>query len=107
MSNHRRKVADPDIRTALPIVPMLDMTFQLLFFFIITFNPGQREGQMSMNLPATGEAKAKDQSNVAMSPNSDTELEVASDYVVEVKSYEANLTVAVRESEKKYELGSI
>ena len=29
----------------LPITLMLDMTFQLLFFFIITFNPGQREGQ--------------------------------------------------------------
>ena len=35
----------------LPITPMLDMSFQLLSFFIITFHPMPTEGQLSVNLP--------------------------------------------------------
>jgi biopolymer transport protein ExbD len=101
------KKTDPGIEVALPIVPMLDMSFQLLFFFIITFNPGKLDGQMTMNLPATGEAKAKDQSQVQMSDKSDVELEIPSDFVVAVKSYESNLTLTVRDSEKVYEVGKI
>jgi len=34
-----------------PIVPMLDMSFQLLSFFILTFKPMPQEGQLSINLP--------------------------------------------------------
>lgn len=33
-----------------PIVPMLDMAFQLLTFFILTYRPTPTEGQFSMNL---------------------------------------------------------
>ena len=47
----RRKIKGDD-RIALPITPMLDMTFQLLFFFIINFNPADLEGQMDMSLPS-------------------------------------------------------
>jgi biopolymer transport protein ExbD len=35
-----------------PITPMLDMTFQLLFFFIINYNPSPLEGQMDLTLPS-------------------------------------------------------
>ncbi|MCI0701230.1 MAG: biopolymer transporter ExbD [Planctomycetia bacterium] len=38
---------DPD----LPITPMLDMSFQLLAFFILTFKPAPTEGHISMTLP--------------------------------------------------------
>jgi biopolymer transport protein ExbD len=31
---------------------MLDMTFQLLFFFIINYNPSPLEGQMDLTLPS-------------------------------------------------------
>src|SRR4029077_877519 len=65
------------------------------------------DGQMTMNLPASGEAKAKDQSQVDLSKQSDTELEVPSDFVVAVKSYESNLTLSIRDSEKVYEVGKI
>jgi biopolymer transport protein ExbD len=34
----------------LPITPMLDMAFQLLTFFILTYTPAPTEGQFSMNL---------------------------------------------------------
>src|SRR5262245_2710444 len=32
------------------ITPMLDMAFQLLTFFILTYHPAPTEGQFSMNL---------------------------------------------------------
>lgn len=34
----------------IPITPMLDMAFQLLTFFILTYHPAPQEGQFSMNL---------------------------------------------------------
>ena len=36
-----RRRPDPEGKIALPITPMLDMTFQLLFFFIMNFNRGR------------------------------------------------------------------
>jgi biopolymer transport protein ExbD len=33
-----------------PVTPMLDMAFQLLTFFILTYRPAPTEGQFSMNL---------------------------------------------------------
>lgn len=46
---HKRNPAhvDPD----LPITPMLDMAFQLLAFFVMTFNPTPAEGHLDMALP--------------------------------------------------------
>jgi len=48
--SHRHTEIGPKI--SLPITPMLDMTFQLLFFFVMNFNPADLEGQMDMALPA-------------------------------------------------------
>jgi len=39
------------VDVTLPITPMLDMSFQLLSFFILTFHPMPTEGQLSLNLP--------------------------------------------------------
>jgi biopolymer transport protein ExbD len=47
-----RRNSQADAKIALPIAPMLDMTFQLLFFFIMNFNPADLEGQMEAALPA-------------------------------------------------------
>jgi biopolymer transport protein ExbD len=48
-----RKALPPDV----PIAPMLDMAFQLLTFFVLTYHPMPSEGQFVMNLlpaqPAT------------------------------------------------------
>jgi biopolymer transport protein ExbD len=42
----------------IPVTPMLDMAFQLMTFFIMTYHPGAAEGQFSMNLlPASPQAK--------------------------------------------------
>ena len=34
----------------IPVTPMLDMAFQLLTFFILTYRPAPSEGQFAMNL---------------------------------------------------------
>jgi biopolymer transport protein ExbD len=42
----------PDrVEPDLPITPMLDMSFQLLAFFILTFRPSPTEGQIALALP--------------------------------------------------------
>src|SRR5947209_1160416 len=41
-----------EVNLAMMVTPMLDMTFQLLAFFIITFKPTPLEGQMSLMLAA-------------------------------------------------------
>src|SRR6478752_6547702 len=48
--HHRTETefVEPD----LPITPMLDMSFQLMAFFIFTFRPMPTEGQIAMSLPA-------------------------------------------------------
>lgn len=52
----RRKIKRAE-EVSVPIAPMLDMAFQLLTFFILTFKPLPAEGQFVMNLlppqPAT------------------------------------------------------
>lgn len=40
-----------DTKVDVPITPMLDMTFQLLFFFVLNYNPSAMEGQMDLSLP--------------------------------------------------------
>ena len=48
----QRRKSDTGSRVTLPITPMLDMTFQLLFFFIVNFHPADLEGEMTLSLPA-------------------------------------------------------
>jgi biopolymer transport protein ExbD len=47
----------PEENVEIPVTPMLDMAFQLLTFFILTYHPMPSEGQFVMNLmpeaPAT------------------------------------------------------
>ncbi len=52
MLKHTRKRPKTDfVEPDLPITPMLDMSFQLLAFFIMTFKPAPTEGQLLMALP--------------------------------------------------------
>src|SRR5262249_29425391 len=61
MVRNRKGGAVPEVE--LPITPMLDMTFQLLTFFIFTYHPSAVEGQMEFSLPATGTPPAPVQVN--------------------------------------------
>ena len=46
-----RKRAKPEEDVELNLAAMLDMAFQLLTFFILTFKPAPVEGQISLRLP--------------------------------------------------------
>jgi len=46
---HKRK--RPQEEVSLNLAAMLDMAFQLLAFFILTFKPNPVEGQINLNLP--------------------------------------------------------
>jgi biopolymer transport protein ExbD len=50
MRRHRRVRPKTD-EVSLNLAAMLDMAFQLLAFFILTFKPNPVEGQISLNLP--------------------------------------------------------
>ena len=51
MSRRRRKKKYPHGAVELNLAAMLDMAFQLLTFFILTFRPSPVEGQISLRLP--------------------------------------------------------
>ncbi len=48
---YRRRNKHKEEEVSLNLAAMLDMAFQLLAFFILTFKPSPVEGQLSMNLP--------------------------------------------------------
>src|SRR6516165_10527064 len=52
----RQQIEGPQV----PIAPMLDMAFQLLTFFVLTYHPAPQEGQFVMSLlrPQPETAKA-------------------------------------------------
>jgi biopolymer transport protein ExbD len=56
----------------LPITPMLDMTFQLLAFFIMTFKPMPTEGQIALTLPKDEGGQNQPSIPSLMDPNKPT-----------------------------------
>lgn len=48
---HKKKHHPDFVEPDLPITPMLDMTFQLLSFFIFTFHPQSKEQMIFVTLP--------------------------------------------------------
>jgi biopolymer transport protein ExbD len=65
---------------------MLDMTFQLLFFFILNYHPSALEGQMSMALPTDKqEAKADKIENVKTGSDPEDET-LPADLTVNIKT---------------------
>lgn len=51
MRRRQREQYHPEVD--LPITPMLDMAFQLLMFFVMTYHPSNLEGQFPIQLTAT------------------------------------------------------
>ena len=51
LKHNRHRQGTDFVEPDLPITPMLDMSFQLLAFFIMTFKPAATEGQIALTLP--------------------------------------------------------
>lgn len=76
-----KRTVDVPTEVTLPITPMLDMTFQLMFFFLATFNPSSvKEGQMTLSLPAKSDAAAKSPDQVK--PTSEAHKEEIEDKAI-------------------------
>ena len=84
----KRSKPSADSKVALPITPMLDLTFQLLFFFIVNFRPADLEGQMEMALPSENVTQAKNEKDVnkEAKPEKDPLLDLKSDLTVRVST---------------------
>lgn len=52
----RRRAEGDDAGTGFPVTPMLDMAFQLLAFFILTFQAPTREARIDLYLPSVAVA---------------------------------------------------
>jgi biopolymer transport protein ExbD len=79
------------VEADLPITPMLDMSFQLLAFFIMTFHPAPSEGQIAMSLPP------QDLGGGVSAPDPTAEKPVK--YIVQVVATETGTikTITIRE----------
>ncbi len=84
----RRKGKEPPTEVTLPITPMLDMSFQLLFFFISTFKlPTGMEGSMDLNLPSEATAKAPKPEDVDPSkPSEDKPPDLQAEITISVQT---------------------
>ena len=79
-----RRQPGADSKIILPITPMLDMTFQLLFFFIINFHPADLEGQMDMALPS--EKITQGEADPKKAPDKEATPDFPSDLTVKVRT---------------------
>jgi biopolymer transport protein ExbD len=78
---------DVAIEPTLPITPMLDMAFQLLAFFIFTYNPSDLEGQMDLSLPSEAVSQADKKENVdPMAQSNKTPLELPADLTIIIRT---------------------
>jgi biopolymer transport protein ExbD len=76
-----KRTQDPQTEVTLPITPMLDMAFQLMFFFLATFNPSSvKEGQMDLSLPQKSDTAAKSAENI--NPTSEAHKEEIEDKAI-------------------------
>ncbi len=94
-----KRAPEPNVEVELPVTPMLDMTFQLLFFFIVTFNPQSLEGQLDFTLPGSNDYKARDQAQVDQKKQGE-DIELPSDLTVEIRRHEtgAGVKIIVRDT---------
>jgi biopolymer transport protein ExbD len=67
---HKPKRQKTDEEVQIPITPMLDMAFQLLTFFILTYKPAPTEVQFGMNLlPASPATDFRAQASESAAPD--------------------------------------
>jgi biopolymer transport protein ExbD len=83
-----RRITEGAPEPNVPITPMLDMAFQLLAFFVMTYHPSDLEGQMQLALPSENTPAShqqKEQDPTAKSEKNPV-LDLPSDLTVVVKT---------------------
>jgi biopolymer transport protein ExbD len=91
----RDRKVDPPLDVDLPITPMLDLAFQVLLFFILTYHPSQLEGQMDLTLPDMALAQAASPMDAKDSLPGNLELPAEISVVVKSKhdgSHDGNIS---------------
>jgi biopolymer transport protein ExbD len=96
MTTRRKPEAGPEPN--LPVTPMLDMAFQLLAFFVMTYHPSDLEGHMELSLPSENISKANSAEEVKTDAAVDKEKPV---------DLPVSLTVIVRTQRDNVNTGSI
>lgn len=102
MRRRREHSRGDEARVEIPIPAMLDMTFQFLSFFILTFNPPSvAEGQMDLFLPAAGQAKAKSAEQVDPFAFSSDQVDPPTDVTIVIESIDGSISkLRIDEKEK-------
>jgi biopolymer transport protein ExbD len=104
----RRDRGNPEEDVTLPITPMLDMAFQLLMYFILTYHPSAMEGQMDMSMPQKATSGTPGGAPDPMAEaNPDKDLDVPLDLNVRVQSQNgSNYTITLEEAGVNTDMGS-
>ena len=89
LRSQKYKDQSEGVQLNMVVTPMLDMSFQILFFFVFMYvlAPKEiREGKMDFNLPAHGERKAHNKADEDPNKPSDVELALPANLTVVIKS---------------------
>ena len=81
---------DPSPGVTVPVTPMLDMSFQLLCFFVLTFRPSPTEGQFAVTLPPA------DAGRIAVDPQRPAEAATNDTYTITVTPAAGGVSIDVR-----------
>jgi biopolymer transport protein ExbD len=96
MSGTSRRPRPPD-EVAFPVTPMLDMAFQLLAFFILTFQAPSRESRIDLDLPAAAMAlPGQGQGRVSPTGRIDELIDLETDLIVRANADERGSLAALR-----------
>ena len=87
MSRKRKPIEQSEVELGRVITPFLDMAFQILFFFVMQYQPSALEGQLDMALPATGQGVAREKPDQS-SPETDIELPAELEVIVRTRDLE-------------------
>ena len=95
MSNKRRSSAASGVQLGLIITPMLDMAFQILAFFIMTYHPSALEGQIYGSLTPDNPSKGP-QNLQEWVPGGDVQLLPEETITVKIKAVRRGAEVGTR-----------
>jgi biopolymer transport protein ExbD len=85
VSRTKDKSIEPDLNQV--ITPMLDLAFQVLLFFIMTYHPSQlEEGQMDLSLPDAAQSQAAKPEQADPKNSMPGDLELPAEITVVVKT---------------------